>query len=201
VPDGSGPQAARSDALESEPITPVNVEDVTVVNPHVTRQVWAMIQLQLLTAARRGEVRMMRTRDFFTTTTPWEYHPDSHKTQLRGRSRVIFLGGRAQEVVRRFLKPDNPDEHIFSPAEARVEFNAKRSAERKTPMTPSQRARQRKSRPGKQPGKFYIDCSIGRAITVACVKAGVIVYCHSGSDERSPQDLLGFHGKKELVLA
>gem|GEM_PF-5732200 len=53
---------------------------------------------------------MMRTRDFITTTTPWEYHPDLHKTQLRGRPRVIFLGERAQEVVRKLLKPDNPDE-------------------------------------------------------------------------------------------
>ena len=53
----------RTTARETEPVRPVPIEHVDAVLPHVSRQVAAMIQLQLLTGMRPGEVVLMRPVD------------------------------------------------------------------------------------------------------------------------------------------
>lgn len=163
----------RSEAEESEPVCSVETNHVDAIKPFVTRQVWGMIQLQLLSAARPGEIRTMRTCDITRDGKVWEYRPQSHKMQHKKRERLIFLGPNAQTVLKDFLKLDRPDDYIFSPAEARAEYFAKRRENRKTPMTPSQRKRQRLTNPSKKPGTHYTDKSYGRAIAVACEKAGI----------------------------
>jgi len=50
----------RSEARESEPVRPVTDEDVQAIRPFVSRQIWAMIELQRLTGARAGEIVIMR---------------------------------------------------------------------------------------------------------------------------------------------
>ncbi len=50
-----GLHIGRSGARETDPVKPVQEEYIKAVEPFVPRQVWAMIQLQLLTAARPGE--------------------------------------------------------------------------------------------------------------------------------------------------
>ena len=165
-----GLEAGRSRAIESEPVKPVAQEIVDAVKPFVSRQVWAMIQLQILTGARPGEVVSMRGTDLTMTGKVWEYTPVSHKTQHRGRERVIFLGPRAQMIVRQFLKP-NLAAHLFSPADAKIEHFADLRTKRKTPMTPSQRNRTPKAKPEKSPGERYTVTSYGRAIRNACRKA------------------------------
>ena len=48
----SGLLKGRSGVRESEPVKPVHEKLVAAVRPHVSRQVWAMIQLQQLTGMR-----------------------------------------------------------------------------------------------------------------------------------------------------
>lgn len=168
-----GLRADRTDALESAPIAPVRMEEVNAVQPYVDRRIWAMIQLQLLTAARPGEVLIMRTCDLHMTGSIWEFRPNSHKTQHLNRDRVIFLGLRAQQIVGEFLKTSEPEAYLFSPAEAKAEFHANRKANRKTPMTPSQSVRKPKSNPQRKAGGAYTTSSYGQAIRKACEKAGV----------------------------
>lgn len=48
----SGLRAGRSEAKESEPVKPVKQEYIDAIQPYVSPTVWAIIQLQLLTAAR-----------------------------------------------------------------------------------------------------------------------------------------------------
>jgi integrase len=136
----------------------------------VSRQVWAMIRLQLLTGARPGEVAQMRGRDLKMGGELWEYRPASHKGQHHGRERLIILGKEAQAIVREFLRTDT-SEFLFRPEDARREFEEKRTASRKTPMTPNQKARQRKAKPKRKPGKKYTTASYGQAIRKACEKA------------------------------
>jgi integrase len=57
----SGLKQGRSAAKETAPIKPVSEAIVEAVKPFVARQVWAMIQLQLLTAMRSGEVTAIGT--------------------------------------------------------------------------------------------------------------------------------------------
>jgi len=150
----SGLRAGRSAVVESIPVTPVSDDAVEAIQTYVSRQVWAMIQLQRLTGMRPGEVVLMRGQDLNTSGRQWEYRPESHKTEHHGRDRVIVLGPKAQKIVREFLRPDLSD-YLFSPADARKAWNEKRRANCKSPMTPSQAARQPKSRPQWSPRERY----------------------------------------------
>jgi integrase len=168
----SGLRRGRSEAQESEPVNPVPDPHVDAVQPHVSRQVWAMIRLQRLTGMRPGEVTIMRTCDLDTTGRLWVYVPDRHKTEHHGKSRTIYLGPKAQEILRPWLR-DDPTAFLFSPQEASEERWAERRARRKTPLTPSQRARSRKVRPKRTPGQVYKPRSYYRAIEYGCKRAGV----------------------------
>jgi integrase len=166
----AGLRYGRSNAKEAQPVKPVPQAFIDAVEPHVSRQVWSMIQLQRLTGARPGEIVAMRGCDLNTKGAIWEYVPESHKTQHHGKRRMIFLGPQAQEVLKPFLKMDLAA-HLFSPAESREAHLEQRRAHRKTPLTPSQLARTRKPNPSKTPGDCYTVVSYGRAIRNACQRA------------------------------
>jgi len=166
----TGLRYGRTEARESAPVLPVPTEDIEAIQPFVSRQVWAMIQLQILTGARPGEIVIMRGADLNRQASTWEYRPRSHKTEHHHRSRVIFLGPRAQELVSGFLKAD-PEAYLFSPADAERERDAERRRNRQTPMTPSQRARRPLRRPRRTPGQYYRVSAYGQAIRKACETA------------------------------
>lgn len=165
----TGLRRGRGDVRESKPVRPVAEAFVDAVQPFVPRQVWAMIQLQLLTGARPGEVVIMRTRDLDTSGKVWVYTPASHKTEHHGRERRIYLGPQAQEVAREWLRAEL-DKPMFSPAEATAERVATMRSRRKSPVQPSQKNRA-KRRPKKKPGDAYTVDSYRRAITYGIGKA------------------------------
>jgi len=159
----SGLAEDRSDALESEPFGPVSDAAVDAVRPFVSRQVWAMIELQRLSGMRAGEVCRMRGSDINASGRVWEFIPHRHKMQHKKRRRVVMLGPRCQEIVREFLKPDL-SAYLFSPADAREEFDTKRRAERKSPGKRAERV----AKPQRKPGDRYTVCSYGAAVRKAC---------------------------------
>jgi len=167
----TGLRHRRSQARESEPVKPVPQERVDAVGPYVSRQVWAMIQLQLFTAARSGEIVIMRPCDVDTSGKIWFYRPSEHKTAHHGHERRIYIGPRGQKVLAPFLLRD-PQAFCFSPAEARAEYLMKICNARKTPP---QRGNgvgtNRKTDPKKQPGERYATTSYGYAIRKAIKKA------------------------------
>jgi integrase len=167
----AGLRRDRSGARESEPVKPVPMEFVEAVRPVVSRQVWAMIQLQLLTGARPGEICSMRTRDIDTGGRVWIYTPESHKTEHCDRPRRIYLGPKAVEVVKPWLRPEL-EAFLFSPAEAMTEQRAGQRRNRKKPVQPSQRSR-KKAKPKKRPGDRYDTDSYRRAIAYGCKRAGI----------------------------
>ena len=162
--------ADRSEAAESNPVTPVSDAAVDAIKPFVSRQVWAMIELQRATGMRPGEVLLMRGCDLTMGGKVWEYRPSRHKGEHHKQARIVYLGPQAQDIVREFLRP-NLSEFLFSPADARAEFDAARKANRKTPMTPSQAARVAKRKPEKSAGRRYTVCSYGQAVRKACERA------------------------------
>jgi integrase len=170
-----GLRYGRSAAVEAEPIKPVPVGEIEAIKDRVNRFVWGMIQLQLATGMRPGEVRLMRMRDIDMSGEVWEYHPQEHKTEHHGRQRLIFIGPKGQDIVRQFLVAD-PERYLFSPKAAEDERSEERRAKRKTPMTPSQAARAEKANRMRKPGKSYTVTSYGRAIRNACESAGVPVW-------------------------
>jgi integrase len=157
---------------ESEPVRPVPEEDVEAVLPHVSAAVGGMIRVQLLTGMRPGEVISMRGVDIDRSVQPWRYRPEHHKTEHHGHQRVVPLGPKAQEILRPFLETAG-DGYLFSPRQAEEARNAKRKLARRTPMTPSQRARKRKKGRKRAWREHYDVASYRRAIRRACEKAGV----------------------------
>jgi integrase len=165
-----GLRAGRSGARESNVIRPVAAGDVEAIRPHVSRQVWTMVELQRLTGMRSGEVTALRTIDLDTSGPVWTFTPPSHKTGYHGHTRTVYIGPRAQALVGPWLRTD-PEGFLFQPREAMAEIRAARRAARKTPLTPSQRARKPKSRPRKTAGYRYDSRAYAHAIAKGCDKA------------------------------
>jgi integrase len=166
----AGLRSGRSAARESRPVQPVPDERVEAVRPFLSRQLRAVVDLQRLTGMRSDEVLAMRTGDLDVTGPLWEYVPERHKSQHHGKVRRIFLGPRAQEILRPLLRTD-PAEYLFQPREAMAERWIEQRRTRKTPLTPSQRTRTRKARPRKVPGGRYDARAYAHAVARACDRA------------------------------
>jgi integrase len=162
-----GLRAGRTEARESEPVKPVSDQAVNEVLPLVSRQVAAMIKLQLITGARSGEIVSMRGVDIDTTGKVWVYHPTHHKTQHLGHDRTIYYGKRAQAIITPFLRP-NLEGYLFSPADAETERRRKKLELRKAPLSCGNRAGSNIKRfPKKKPKDRYTVESYCRAIKYA----------------------------------
>jgi integrase len=170
----SGLQRGRTAARETEPVRSVPDAFVDAIRPHVARQVWAMVELQRLSGMRPGEVIRLRTRDLDTSGRVWIYRPVEHKTSYRGRDRDIYLGPRAQEILRPWLRT-NLEEFLFRPEEAEAERKVERRRNRKSPVQPSQVDRS-KPNARRRPGDHYETRSYGRAIRRACEFAHVPIW-------------------------
>ena len=167
----AGLRKGRSEAHESPPVRPAPEAFVEAVRPHVSRPVWAMVELQRLTGMRSGEVTILRTCDLDTSGRVWAYAPGSHKTEHQGKRRTIYLGPKAQEVLGPWLRTDLAA-YLFSPREAMEELWAARRKARKTRVQPSQQSR-KKRKPRKTYGQRYSTESYRVAIARGCDKAGV----------------------------
>jgi integrase len=168
-------RAGREGVREREPVRPVPDEHVEAVLPRVRPPVRAMIELQRLTAMRPGEVCAMTTGAIDRTGEIWTYRPAWHKTAGIGRDRVVFIGPRAQEILRPWLRAD-PDVPVFSPAADHERRQAERRAGRRSPMTPSQVARARKAQPKRKPRRAYTPNSYAAAIRRVCNIVGVPIW-------------------------
>jgi integrase len=152
---------------ETPKVKPVPDEVVEATLPHLSPQVAAMVRLQRLMGARPTEVCRMRGRDIDRSGPVWWYtidpnevgpegSPNHHKTAHHEHGddtaavKRLPLGPKAQVIVKPWLRED-PNEYLFQPKEARRAWLDRKRANRKTPLTPSQRARKPKDRPLRAP--------------------------------------------------
>ena len=150
-----GLKAGRSNAVDHPPVRPVAQAAIDAIQPFVARPVWAMVQIQELTGMRPGEVLSMRGCDLNINSRVWEYVPRSHKTEHHGRGRTIFLGPRAQEIIRPLLRTDL-QAYLFSPRDAVTEIILERSSRRVTPINHGNRpGSNRKPHPKRTAGVRY----------------------------------------------
>lgn len=183
----------ESKLRETAAVGPVPIEHVDAIKPFVSRQVWAIIQLQLRTAARAGEIAMMRAVDLDTSGAIWKYTPEHHKTEHHGKTRAIYLGPVAQEVVKPFLVGRSIDARLFSPAEAeaeRLEELHKKRIEKGTPLSCGNGVgKSRKRNPKRKPGTMYTTGAYARAIGRAC-KATKVPHWHPHQLRHLAADLI-----------
>lgn len=157
-----------------KPVGPAPMEAVSAVRNHVSDQVRTMIDLQLLTGMRPGEVCAIRPCDITMNNHVWIYQPETHKTAHHGHERIIYLGPQAQNLLRPFLTGRMLTAYCFSPAEAMTTWLAARHAARKTPLCYGNRpGTNRKTNPRRRPSDHYTRTSYGRAVARACATAGV----------------------------
>src|SRR5262249_6952006 len=97
----------------------------------------------------------------------------AHKTSHHGHDRLIFVGPRAQAILRPYLGADK-DAYCFRPTDAVAARNAKQRQLRKSPLHPSHLRRltaRRSTCPKRSPRACYDSHSYRQAIERACDRA------------------------------
>lgn len=100
-----GLRRGRSQARETEPVHPVPLEVIARTLAVCPSTVSAMAQVQLLTAARPGEVVICRGVDLDTSGSVWLYRPTMHKNKWRAQDRLIAIGPKARAIIEPRLSP------------------------------------------------------------------------------------------------
>jgi len=166
-----GLKRGKTAAAESEPVRPVSDAMVDATLPHLTPTIRAMVELQRHTGMRPGEVCIVRTLDIDTSGKVWTFTPERHKTQYAGRQRTIYLGPKAQAVLKPRLLHDLRA-YIFSPEKSEAERREKMHAERVTPDGQgNEPGTNRVRRPKKTPGERYDTTAYAHAVRHACDRA------------------------------
>lgn len=164
----------RTRAREPEPVKPVSEEHMRAVLAHVPPQIAAMILIQWHTGMRPGEVLQMRWADIDRMAEEWVYRPRRHKLEHFGKDRRIWLGPATQAILGAWLKLDQ-QAPIFSPRDAEHSRLEAQRASRKSPLTPSHRARSERAR--KKPRRvlraMYSTNTYAQAIARGCTAAGI----------------------------
>lgn len=105
--------SGRTTAKDNEPrhaVPPEHVEQVKAIVPQRTRD---LIDLQLLTGARPGELMMLTGAMIDQTGDIWIAKLADHKTQHHGKERALVFGPKAQVILSRYLV-DDPQMPLFT---------------------------------------------------------------------------------------
>jgi integrase len=168
----TGLRRGRGGVREAPPVKCVSLQVVEATIPFLPPRVAAIVKLLVYTAARTGEICNMRTCDLNMSGQVWIYKPAVHKTAYHGIERNIYLGPRAQEVLRPWLKHDAPSAYIFQPRESVDDRNGSLRARGITPSYPSYAARKLREQMARKrihpPGDHYRTAAVRRAIERAC---------------------------------
>jgi len=162
----------RTTAPELPPVRPVAEEVVERTLPHLPRVIADMVRVQRYIGCRPGELCRMTPAELDRSQAEWEWRPTKHKTSWRDEDRVLAIGPRAQAILMPYLDRD-PSLPCFLPAESEAFRNAERRAARKSPMTPSHRARRERARRKLRSQKPYDEKAYRRAIVRACELHGI----------------------------
>ncbi len=172
----------RSATREADPVKPVSLETVEKTLSFLTAPVAATVRVQLLLGCRPGEICEMRARDLDLSGPVRTYRPQSWKTQRLAKgaddAKRIAVGPRAQAILTPYLEEKDADEYLFSPRDAWRDHVRELRRRRKTPLTPSQRAREakRKESQNSRLNDRYSEDAYGKAVRKAAAKAGVEIW-------------------------
>lgn len=154
-------------APETAPVTPVPKKHIEAVKALVNASVRALIDLQLLTGARPGELCGLRGQDIDRSGEVWVVRLVAHKTAHWGKPRTLFLGPLAQGVLKPLLVKRKADEYLFSPKDYLEEKSAAATSHRRPDQEPNERKTDRTV------GDCYTVQSYRQAVSRACNAAGV----------------------------
>ena len=167
----SGLRKGRTAAKETGSVDPVDHQTVESTLAELPAVVANMVRFQRLTGCRPGEVRILRPCEVKADGELWEYRPESHKTEHRGRDRVLFIGPKAQDVLRPYLLREKT-EYCFSPKDSERVRRTLMHEQRHVPLSCGNRPGSNiKRKPNRCAGDRYTKDSFCRAIHRACDRA------------------------------
>ena len=104
----------KTTAPERKKVEKVSTKDFEKTLPFLPPVVQDMVRFQLLTGARPGEVRVLKSEAVDRRCPDvWCYLLTEHKTDWHGKERRIFIGPEAQDILRPYLKK-NEHEYCFT---------------------------------------------------------------------------------------
>ena len=106
-------QFGRSRARETERVQAVSREDIEHTIQHLPANAAVLVRLQLLTAARSGELLALKPCDVDTSGAVWTAQLVAHKEAWRGLPRVLYFGPQAQALLRPYLVAGQADRPMF----------------------------------------------------------------------------------------
>ena len=157
----------RTAAKAPKKIEPVPLEYVEAVKKHVTKSVRGLIELQLLTGARSGELLKLKKNDIDMTGNVWVVELKRHKNAWRGQSRTLCIGPQGQAVLKPLILMRRDNEYLFQP----YDYYRERSEAAETHRRPNQKKNIPLS--DRTCGEHYTADSYRRAIKRACVVARI----------------------------
>lgn len=147
------PVRAGRGGADRPPVRPVEGDRVLSILPHLPPMIAAMVQVQIYTGIRPGELTRLATSMVDRSGDVWSARLPRHKNSWRGQAREVLIGPRAQECLGPWLLPGDPDAPIFSP----------RRVDDRQPKRGGQR----------RPGPQYSRSAYSQCIRRACLRAGV----------------------------
>jgi len=161
----------RTNARETDPVGPIDDATVEATLPHLPDVVADMVRVQRLAGCRPSELCMLRPIDIDRTGEIWEYRPAHHKTEHFDKSRVVFIGPKAQAILLRYLARD-PETFCFRPCDSEIKRRSAAHSRRKTPLSCGNRpGTNRQRKPQRPPGEAYDVDAYRGATHRACDKA------------------------------
>ena len=163
----SGLRAGRTEAKESKQVQPVPESAITAAKAHLSSTLRSMVELQLLTGARPGEIVNLKRSDIDTDGNVWAASLAKHKTAYHGKTRTLYFGPKAQTLLKPLLVKSGPEDYLFSPKDSEGERHSFAEVHRRPNQKPNPRKTDRKL------GDCYTTASYRRAIDRACKKAEI----------------------------
>lgn len=105
--------SGRSKAKDNPPRQPATQEQIDAVRPLVSPLVRDMIDVQRLTGSRAGELLSLTPSKIDTTGEVWLFNVEGHKTEHHGHTRVIAIGPKAQDILKRRMAGLSPTDRVF----------------------------------------------------------------------------------------
>lgn len=166
-----GLKRGRTDARETPGVSSVADTVIDQTLPCLPPIIADMVRFQRLTGARPGEVCSLRPCDIDRSGEVWVYAPSSHKTEHHEKSRQVFIGPQAQQVIAPYLLRDQ-SAYCFSPVESVARA---RQLQRERGLKWHSR-KGRVETPLRVPADGYNVNAYRIAIRRGCSKAGVAVW-------------------------
>ena len=151
----------------------VPFEVVEATLPSLLPVYQSLFRILKMTGARPSEICRMRVGDINRTDAEhWTFSPVNHKTARHNKRRVIVFGVAEQAVLLPYLDKE-PDRAVFSPKDAVRERKERDRAARVTPLTPSQKERDkhRAKHPKVENHEHFDTTTVGCALQEAIKEA------------------------------